>query len=275
MVIATRRERVVLDLQDDFTPGMARAAAATAVLNRELGRLAGQEVVASRSSQVFVRDVERMSRSSAGADRGINQLTGRLRLFADAAAVLGPALVPLGGVALAGVAGLASQMGVAAVAGGVLIGSMQGLGDALTALNKAHLEPTAENLTAAEDALNRLSPAAANFATEANGMLPALRAIRDMGAEGLFPGLTDSLDDLERLAPVVGNIFAQVGGALGEIAADGAASLASDRWTGFFQFIADEAPGALSELAATVGDVTHGLAELWMAFAPLNSDVSG
>lgn len=106
-------------------------------------------------------------------------------------------------------------------------------------------------------------------------MLPALRAIRDMGAEGLFPGLTESLDDLEHLAPVVGGIFASVGEALGEIASEGAASLASERWTSFFEFIATEAPTALSQMASALGSVTHGLAEMWMAFEPLNDSFNG
>lgn len=240
----------------------------------ELQRLSGQSVITARASAAMTRDVDRVSATARNADKSINQLTGRLRLFADVAAILGPSLAPVGGVLIAGIGGLANQMGFAAVAGGVLIGSMQGLGDTLAALHKAHLEPTAENLNDVTDALNKLSPAAADFAREAYGMLPVLRAIRDAGAEGLFPGLADSLDDLERLAPVVARIFNEVGGALGDIASGGAASLASDRWADFFDFIATEAPRVLSELAATVGDLTHGLAELWMAFSPLNNDFS-
>lgn len=254
---------------DGMSDRIDKTGASLKGMNAELGN-------SNKSLDVFAStSLSRTAVSANRADRSINQLTGRLRLFADAAAILGPGAIPIGGVAAGGVAGLASQLGFAAVAGGVLIGSMQGLGDALGALNKAHLEPTAENLAKAEDALNRLSPAAANFAEEAYGLLPVLREIRNMGAESLFPGLTDSLDDLERLAPVVGRIFEQVGGALGDIAADGAASLASDRWADFFRFIGDEAPQALAEMASAVGDVTHGLAELWMAFGPLNSDVSG
>lgn len=272
--VATRRERVVLDLESNLPEGMLRGAAATTVLRKELERLSGQSVITSRASANMTRDVDRVSASSTKAEKSINQLTGRLRLFADVAATLGPALVPLGGVAIAGMSGLAAQMGVAAVAGGVLIGSMQGVGDALGAMNDAHLEPTAENLAKVEAELAKLSPAAADFAREAYALMPALRAIRDAGAEGLFPGLTDSLDDLERLAPVVATIFERVGSALGEIASDSAASLASDRWADFFEFIATEAPSALTELASTVGSLTHGMAELWQAFTPLNRDFS-
>jgi hypothetical protein len=273
--MAERRESVRLELIDSgFSTGMAKNAAATLLLEKALKSLDGTTVNIHQSISDGAVSMDRMSKSSKDADKSINQLTGRLRLFADAAAILGPALIPLGGVAIAGVAGLAAQMGVAAVAGGVLIGSLQGVGDALGALHEAHLEPTAENLNKVDEALGNLSPAAADFAREAYALLPALRAIRDAGAEGLFPGLTDSLDDLERLAPVVANIFDRVGGALGEIASDSAASLASGRWADFFDFIATEAPSALSELASTVGSLTHGMAELWQAFTPLNRDFS-
>lgn len=272
--MATRRERVVLDLQDDYTPGMARAAAATALLNRELGALSRQEIATSRSSQVFVRDIQRIGNESRGVDSSINQLTGRLRVLGEVAAVLAPTLAPLGGVAIAGVAGLASQMGFAAVAGGVLIGSLQGVGDALGAMNKAQLDPTNKNLEAAEEALQRLTPATRDFAEAAFELKPALVAIRDLGAEALMPGLTESLDSLERLGPRIGGIFQTVSGALGDIAADSAASLASERWAGFFEFIEREAPDAITELATTVGSLTHGMVELWEAFTPLNDGFS-
>lgn len=273
--MAVRREKVVLDLESNLPEGMLRGAAATQVLRMELERLSGASVRSSRVTQSTSRDMDKMSASAAKADNSINQLTGRLRLFADAAAILGPALAPLGGVAVTGLAGLASQMGFAAVAGGVLIGSLQGVGDALSAMNAAQIKPSVENLQKAEDALKRLSPAARDFAEAAFDLKPALAAIRDMGAEGLIPGLTESLNSLEELGPRVGAIFETIATTSGEIASDSAASLASDRWADFFQFIEDEAPRALSEMSATVGDVVHGLAELWQAFTPLNNDFSG
>ena len=272
--MATRRERVVLDLQDDYTAGMLKAAGATALLNRELGRLSGQEVAASRSSQMFVRDIERIGREAKGADSSINQLTGRLRVLGEVAAVLGPSLAPLGGVAIAGVAGLANQMGAAAIAGGVLIGSLQGVGDALGAMNKAQLDPTNKNLADAERALKRLSPAARDFAEAAFQLKPALVTIRDMGAESLMPGLTESLDNLEALGPKVAGIFQAVAGAMGDVAAETSASLASDRWADFFSFIEREVPDTITELATTVGSLTHGMVELWEATTPINDDFS-
>lgn len=272
--MAVRNERVILSVQDNLSPGLARAATSAALLNRELNNLDGASIKADRSTQAFTRDLQSLSREANGADRGINQLTGRLRVLGEVAAVLTPTLAPVGGVLIAGMGGLANQMGLAAIAGGVLIGSMQGLGDALSAMNKAQLEPTNKNLQAAKEALERLSPAAKEFAESAFALKPALVALRDIGSEALFPGLTESLDSLERLGPRVGGIMEALAGALGDIAADSSASLASERWAGFFEFIRTEGPAIITELATTVGDLTHGLTELWMAFEPLNSDFS-
>lgn len=292
--MAERRESVRLELNDaGFSSGMAKAAAATMLLNRELSSLSRRSTTSigkvdelAKSTSALRKEFDgfpavdlsgglhSVSRSARDADTSINQLTGRLRLFADAAAILGPSLAPVGGVLIAGIGGMANQMGFAAVAGGVLIGSLQGVGDALGAMNDASLDPSDSNLEKAEEALKRLSPAAREFAEAAFDLKPALLAMRDMGAESLIPGLTESLNDLERLAPQVGRIFEAVGGALGDIAADGAASLASDRWRGFFEFIEQEGPRVISELATTVGSLTHGLAELWQAFTPLNNGFS-
>lgn len=273
--MATRRERVVLDLESNLPAGMLRGAAATEVLRKELDRLSGVSVQTSRATQNISRDIDRMDGSAKRADSSINQLTGRLRLFADAAAILGPALAPLGGVAIAGMAGLASQMGFAAVAGGVLIGSLQGVGDALGKMNDAQLKPSIENLNEARDALDALSPVARNFAKQAFGMKDSLAALRDIGAENVMPGLTAALHDLERTGPRVANIIDSVSTELGRLIGASSESLSSDRWAGFLDFIATEAPSALAELVSTIGDVTHGMAELWMAFTPLNRDFSG
>lgn len=190
--MATRRERVVLDLESNLPEGMLRGAAATQVLRMELERLSGASVRSSRSTANIDRDMDKIAKSADRADASINQLTGRLRLLADVAAILGPSLTPLGGVAIAGIAGLANQMGVAAIAGGVLMGSLQGVGDALSKMSDAQAKPSIENINEARDALAALSPVARRFAKEAFELKPALLALRDMGAEALIPGLTQS-----------------------------------------------------------------------------------
>ena len=68
------------------------------------------------------------------------------------------------------------------------------------------------------------------------------------------------------------DIFEKIGRAGGDLLSGGAESLAGDRWAEFLNFVEREAPAALDQLGRTVGDLTHGLAEMWMAFDPLNDD---
>lgn len=282
--MATRRERVVLELDDQFTTGMARAAAAAALLSKELNALDGSGRKSKQSMSSASAETEKVGRSSRksagdvdalgssmrknGAD--IDKFSGRLRLFADAAAVLGPGLVPLGAVAIPAVAGLASQLGFAAIAGGVAVAAFQGVGDALTAVNKAALEPTEANLEKAGEAMQNISPAARDFVGELREMIPALKNLRDIGAENMFPGLTRGLDGLEGALPRIENIMAAVSQELGNIGGNVGESLGSERWAPFLDFLATEAPPALRDMASAVGNVGHAMAELWMAFDPLN-----
>jgi hypothetical protein len=272
--VATRKETVQLILDDRFTAGMAKAATAAALLNRELDALNGAG--GGRRTEMTVRNIGNevavVSRKAREGSASIDQFSGRLSLLARTAAVLGPALAPIGTVGVAAVAGLANQFGVAAIGAGVAIAAFQGVGDALEAVNTAALEPTEENLRAARDAMAQLSPAAQDLVGQLRSMAPALRDIRDAGAANLFPGLIDGLESLEPALEGVERIAASVGQALGNIAADAGASLGSERWADFLNFIETEAPPALEQMAASVGDVAHGMSELWMAFAPLNRD---
>lgn len=272
--MATRRERVILDLEDRLSPGMAKAAASTALLNRELGSLSRDSVNTRRGISDIDRPVQSIGRSSERSSNQIDRLSGRMRILADVAAILGPSLIPIGAIAVPAITGLAAQFGFAAVGAGTAILAFQGVGDAVKALNTAALEPTTANLKAAQIALEQLSPAAQGFVSQLGEMRPALKALRDEAAEGLFPGLTEALDSLEGALPRVQSIIASVSSELGDIAADTGASLASDRWAPFLDFIAAEAPEALREMSDATGNVAHAMANLWMAFDPLNDDFS-
>lgn len=259
--MATRREKVILSLQDDFSSGMARAAASAALLDRELSSVSGSHVD---------RDIDRIGTSARRADQGINQLSGRLRLMADTAVVLGPALAPIGALAVPAVAGLASQLGAAAVAGGTALVAFQGVGDALESVNKAALEPTAENLAAAREAMENISPAAQAFVSQIQDMRPALRDVRDAAAGGLFPGVVEGLDELESRLPDVERVFSSIGQTVGDLFSQGASSLSGPAFDDFFDFLATDVRVNLVQLGKSVGNVTQGLAELWQAFDPLN-----
>lgn len=273
--MVVRNESVRLSLDDaGFSTGMARAAAASALLQRELNELDGTGVRTHKTLPVVSKDVDGITRSSRSAGPEIDRLSGRLAIMAKAAAVLGPALVPVGAVAVPAITGLASQVGFAAVGMASLVVASQGVGDALTAVNDAALEPTAANIEKAREAMERLGPEARKFVSRFQELRPVLADIRDAAARGWFPGLTESMDHFEQIAPRVASMFEAIGKAGGSLVAEGASALGGPQWSEFMIFAEANAPRALDELGRTIGNVVTGLTELWQAFDPLNDDFS-
>jgi hypothetical protein len=217
------------------------------------------------------QDVERTDRSMRNGSRGLDSYTDRLGLLISSIGAFGPALGPVGALGVGALTGLANDAGAAAMAGGSLILAFQGVGKALQAVNKAAIDPTTANLQAAKLQMEQLSPAARDFVNQLHDMMPLLQRIQGSAAAGWFPGLTKALHELVPLAPVIGRIFHDVGRMGGELAAKGAASLASDKWRPFFEFIDQQAPKAMAALGHVVASLAHGLAELWMAFTPVNT----
>lgn len=272
--MATRHERVVLELDDRFSTGMARAAAATALLDRNLDDLDGTHVNTNRNLSTTTTETDRLGDSMRRNGAEIDKFSGRLRVFADAAAILGPGLVPIGAVAVPAVTALAGQLGFAAIGAGSLITAFQGVGDTIKAVNEAALEPTAANLEKAREAMSKLAPEAQEFVTRFQEIRPVLTDIRDSAAAGWFPGLTESLDSLIEIGPRVGQILHAIGESGGALVAEGAEALSGPEWGEFLSFVQNTAPEALDTLGRTIGNVARGLAELWMAFDPLNTSVN-
>lgn len=272
--MATRHERVVLTLEDNFTTSAAKAAAATALINRELKSLSGAAAGTHRPLRATADDVDKVSSASARGQRDLDRFSGRLTILRDLALTIGPALAPIGAVAVPAVAGLAAQLGAATAAGTVAIIAFQGVGDALEAVNEAALEPTEENLEKARVALAAISPEARRFVRELQDMRPALRELRDAGAAGLFPGLIDGLSELEGVLPNLDRLFFAVGNSVGELGVELGEALNSERGREFLEFMRTEIPPTLTMLGRSVGNIAAGLAAMWEAFTPLNRDFS-
>jgi hypothetical protein len=272
--MAVRRESVVLDLDDRFTSGMVKAAGATELLNKSLGRLDGKAVGTSRSVSRTSGDIDSVGNSANKAEKSIDKFSGRLSLLLSAAGALGPGLVPIGAVGIPAVAGLASEMGFAAIGAGTMAVAFQGVGDALQKLNKAQLDPTTANIKNATLALQQIGPDAGAFVVHLDHMIPALKQVRDAAAAGLFPGLTAGLDEAVKVLPRVRDIMATVASTVGGLGREVGTSLASDRWAPFLEFIQREAPQAIADLTHTAGNLAHGMASLWMAFTPTNNSFS-
>lgn len=275
--MAVRNESVRLTLEDaGFSTGMARAAAATALLDRSLNDLDGSQVRTDRSVRSLADDaLPTLDRNARTTDRSINQLTGRLRLFADAAAVLGPALAPLGAAAVPALAAMSAQLGVLVTAGGTAALAFSGMGDAIGALNDYQLEPTAENLQAMRVEMEKLGPAGAQFVRFLDSLEPAFRGLQQVAREGMLPGVEDGITALLERLPQVRSIIGQVAATMGDLARNAGDGLAGDGFNAFFEYLDAEAGPILAEFGETVGNFAQGFANLIVGLGPLTSDFSG
>jgi hypothetical protein len=145
--MAVRRESVRLELEDHFSSEMARAAAATALLKRELNDLSGTAVrgagrdldETAKSASKASKEIDGVGRSSNTASKEVDKLSGRMRIFADAAVTLGPALIPIGAAGIPAIVALTAGLGAASGAVGVLVLGFKGLGDAMKAIDAYQL----------------------------------------------------------------------------------------------------------------------------------------
>lgn len=280
--MAVRREKVLLELEDRFSTQMAKAAAAAALLNRELNSLSGSSVRTSRDSDRVERSVkgagEEIERTGLKTRRGaaeIDKYSGRLRLLTEAAIGLGPALIPIGAAGVPAVLGLAAGFGAAASAAGVALLAFNGVGDALKAIDAAQLEPTTANLEKMRAELDKLGPAGAEFARYLDSIEPQLHQLQDTAREGLFPGVEEGIGELLGLLPQVRVILFDVSTALGRLSAEAGRALSGEEFRPFVEYLRTDAAPTLEAFGHTIGNVVQGLASLMVAFAPLTRDFTG
>lgn len=274
--MAVRNEAVRLTLDDaGYSTGMVKAAVATSTLEAALKSLDGTHVRTSVNVRENTKQVDEFGKALRKSNTDIDKFSGRVRIALDAFAMLGPGLVPIATIGVPALAGLASQLGIVALGAGATVLAFQGVGDALGALNEAHLNPTVANLEKAQAAMDLLAPQAQEFVVQLQAMRPAFAAVRDAGAETLFPRLSVALEDLSTVLPKAERLMGTFGRAVGQVGIMTADSLASGEWNSFINFLNREAEPTLTTLASTVGSLAHGLAEMWMAFDPLNDDFAG
>ncbi|AIY17787.1 hypothetical protein GUY44_07165 [Pimelobacter simplex] len=226
--------------------------------------------VVSPSQQRLATDIDRVSVAAVRGRASIDQYSGRLRVLLELLATLGPGLLPFGAGGIVGLTGLAGLFGAGAAGGLGMLVSLQGIGDALKAMEKARLEPTAANLQAADEAMQKLGPHAQDAVVKLQQFLPVLKSVRDAGAAELFPHLPGTIDSLTRMAPILRELAAAGAGASGSAIEDVAGSLNSDRWMPFWKFLVDEIPQGVENTTRLVGSLAHAGAEMWMAFDPTN-----
>lgn len=275
--MGVRRESVRLDLEGNFVAEAAKVAAVTALLDQHLDHLGGTSVRSTRGVSGLTDPSSGIPAAGTAARRAgpdIDRLSGRVKILGQALAILGPSAAPIAAVAIPAVIGLASQLGILALGAGASVVSFQGVGDALKALNDYGLDPTQENLSKVNQELAQISPEAQAFVFQLRDMLPALREVRDAGAAEFFPGLSDFLDSAETRLPALERLMGALGGGSGAVARLAGESLADGELDDILAFLTSEAPDALVMIGRTAGVAAKGLAELMIAFDPLNDEVA-
>lgn len=220
------------------------------------------------------RDMRGLERDTRSVDRSINQLTGRLRLFADLAAILGPGAVTLGAGGVAGLVALVSQLGAAATGAGVAYLAVAGLGDGLKALNEYQLEPTQANLEKLNEEWRKAGPAGREFLLYLDSIEPKLRSLQMAARAGLLPGAEEGIAELMTALPEVRRYIRQVAETMGDLAADAGADLVGDGWEPFFDYVRSDGIELLDQLARATGNVAQGTANMLAGFGPVTGDFS-
>lgn len=260
--MADRRVSVTLEANiAQYQRALAEAAAATQLTGRATDRLGG--------------DLERVEGQSKRTGSEIDKLSGRLRLFTDAALVLGPALAPLGAFAVGGIVTMSAQLGSLAGALGVTVLAVNGLGDGLKALDAYQLEPTAANLEKLNQEMEKLGPAGRNFVHYLDSIEPELKKLQNSARAGLLPGAEEGIDALLERLPEVRRLIRATAEEVGDLAAGGGTALAGEGFDGFFEYLRTDGIPILDDTAKTIGNLIEAAANLTQAFAPTQRDFSG
>lgn len=233
---------------------------ATVILDADVSRYNRAVLGAVATTKAFAKELDTSS------ERTTNLVQGLL--------AVGPALVPIATAAVPALAGLSNQLALTAGAAGVAVIAFSGVGEALKAVNDFQIEPSAANFAKLEESMASLGPAGRDFVGYLQTIRPELQRLQDVAQEGMFPGMQVGISELMTQLPQAERIVGQIAEALGQLSAEAGTELAGPRWEEFFNFLETEAQDTLMDLGRTVGNLTDGFAQLWMAFAPVSANFS-
>lgn len=217
----------------------------------------------------YQRKMAMAGATTAGFVKNLDSADTRMGNLVQTALALGPALVPIGGIAVPALAGLTSQLGFAVAGAGSAVMAFNGVGDALKALNDYQVEPTEETFAKLQETLRGLGPEAREFVVFLDEVTPKLQRLREEAQSEWLPGVESGIDDLlDNRLPELRGIIEQLSRGGGVLAAQTGAELASDDWEEFFTFLKSEAQPTLVTFGRTVGNIFEGLANTWMAMDP-------
>jgi hypothetical protein len=228
----------------------------------------------SMNENDYVRGAARATLATKNLLDSVDKTNDRTAWLAQGVLALAPAAVTMGAAAVPALVGLSSQMAVAAGAAGVAAIAFNGVGDGLKALNKYQLEPTQKNMADLKTELEKLGPAGTDFILYLDSLSGELRTVRDEARENMFPGVTEGIDALMERLPQVRRIIGEMATGIGQLTSEAGHALAGGDFDAYFQYLDDEARPLLEDLGRTWGNLIEGLANMFVAFAPMTRDFS-
>jgi hypothetical protein len=233
-----------------------------------------EEVKITADVSNFVTRLAAASAAAGGFAGSLEKADNNMGGLVQTGLALGPALVPIASAAVPVIAGLTTQLGFAVIAAGTTALAFNGVGGALTALNKYKLEPTTANFVALQNAMAELSPAGEDFVRFLHKAGGELQDLQGIAQAGMFPGVEKGITSLLALLPKVEAVVSTVSTTLGNLVAEGGRNLNSPEWVKFFDYLNTTAAPTLTEMGKTFGNVVQGIASMVMAFDPLSRSFS-
>lgn len=209
-----------------------------------------------------------------GVRQEIDTTNDRTVWLAQSVLALGPTFIPLGAAATPVLSGIAAQLTVGAAAAGTMALAFVGVGDALGALNKYQLEPSADNLNKLNEAMGKLGPDGADFVKFLDRMGEQLKVLQLDSRAGMFPGMTDGIKELMTLLPQVRVIVSEIAKGIGGLSRRAGEGLSGAGFEDFFNYLETDARTILVEMGRTFGNFVEGFAAMIAAFGPLTADYS-
>ncbi len=222
----------------------------------------------------FVREMAKARAAVRGISDDIDTSNDRTAWMVQGFLALAPALAPLGAAVVPVIAGLSAGMVVGAAAAGTMALAFNGVGDALSALNKAQLEPTAENIQALHEAMQKIGPDGAEFVRTLDDAAETFSVLGMDARAGMFPGMTEGIESILTLMPQFRQIVTEISQTIGDLSSDAGAGLAGPEFQEFFEYLRTDAGPILSDMGRTLGNFIDGFASMIVAFSPATDDFS-
>lgn len=225
-------------------------------------------------------DIDRLSSSALRASGQVNFLTA-------AVLGLGPALVPLGGVAAGGIAALASAFTVAGISAGLfglvavtafkpVMAASKKMKTLQDQYNQAVTDKQREAAMAKMKALiESLTPAQRTMLDGINAFSDAWHQFASKFEPEIFQIAGEGLKGLAGLLPSLAPIVQGAADAFLDLERSAIRALNGPFWQDFISMIGSSARPILEGLGRSIGNIIKGFAGLVSAFMPLTLDFTG